>query len=338
MPLVLNEYLLERILWPDNMHRAWKRVKANGGAPGVDGMSIKEFPAFAREHWAEIRQSLLEPKRSGDSRRQRKCRPQPVRRKDIPKPTGGWRMLRIPTVLDRVIQQAIAQLMTPIYDPDFSDHSHGFRLGRRAADAVYHVQAGIKNRYSVAVDVDLSKFFDQVNHDILMHRLSRKITDKRVLRLVGRFLRAGINNDGRIEPASDGVQGGPLSPLLANIVLDDLDNELGKRGHYFARYANDFVILVKSQRAGKRVLKSITRFLKQRLKLQVNEEKSKVVSSRECEFLGFTFPQRQIRWTQSAFDKFKSELKRLTGRSWGVSMEFRLKKIAEYIRGWMGYY
>jgi RNA-directed DNA polymerase len=229
MPLFLDEYLLERIFWPDNIDRAWRRVKANGGAPGIDGMSIEEYPAFAHEHWAEIRRSLLEGE----------YQPSAVRRKDIPKPFGGWRMLGIPTVLDRVIQQAIAQLLTSFYDPEFSDYSHGFRLGRRPCDAVNHIKAGIAEGYTVAVDVDLSKFFDRVNHDLLMARLSRKISDKRVLRLIGLYLRAGIVHEGIIHPTSEGVpQGGPLSPLLANIVLDDLDKELEKRGHYFARYAD----------------------------------------------------------------------------------------------------
>lgn len=329
MPLLLDENLLERILWPDNMHRAWNRVKANGGAPGIDGMSIAEFPAFAREHWAGIRQSLLEGT----------YQPEPVRRKDIPKPCGGWRMLGIPTVLDRLIQQAIAQILTPMHDWEFSEYSYGFRLGRRAADAVEHIRQGIKQGYSVAVDIDLSKFFDRVNHDILMSRLSRKVSDKRVLKLIGKYLRAGIYHEGAVSLTAEGVpQGGPLSPLLANIVLDDLDKELANRGHYFARYADDFVILVKSQRAGERVLHSITCFLRDKLKLKVNEEKSKVVASRDCTFLGFTFPRKTIRWTDATFANFRRELKRLTSRSWGVSMTYRLNRVSAYIRGWMGYY
>jgi RNA-directed DNA polymerase len=329
MPLLLDEHLLERIFWPDNMQRAWKRVKANGGAPGIDGMSIKEFPAFAREHWARIRQSLLEGT----------YQPQPVRRKDIPKPCGGTRMLGIPSVLDRLIQQAIAQILTPMHDCEFSDHSHGFRLGRRAADAVTHIRHGIKQGYTTAVDVDLSKFFDRVNHDILMSRLSRTISDKRVLALIGAFLRAGICHEGTVQPTTQGVpQGGPLSPLLSNIVLDDLDRELERRGHYFARYADDFIILVKSPRAGKRVLHSITRFLHDRLRLVVNEEKSRVVAARECTFLGFTFPRQTIRWTDAAYATFRRKLKKLTSRSWGVSMEYRLNRLTAYIRGWMGYF
>lgn len=330
MPLLLDEFLLERILWPDNIDRAWRRVKANGGAPGIDGMSIKEYPDFSRDHWAEICQSLLEGR----------YQPSPVRRKDIPKPFGGgWRMLGIPIILDRVIQQAISQLLTPIYDPDFSDFSHGFRLGKRACDAVYHIKAGVTQGYSIAVDCDLSKFFDRVNHDVLMERLSRKVSDKRVLRLIGLYLRAGIAHEGVIQPTYEGVpQGGPLSPLLANIILDDLDKELEKRGHFFARYADDFVILVKSRRAGERVMKSVTGFLKHRLKLVVNEEKSQVIESRKCSFLGFTFPRKTIRWTSKAFAAFKRELKRLTSRSWGVSMSCRLNKITAYVRGWMGYY
>lgn len=321
--------MLERILERPNLLRAWKRVKANGGAAGIDEVSIAQFPDYLRAHWTEIRPSVLEGR----------YRPSAVRRKDIPKPGGGSRMLGIPTVTDRLIQQAIGQVITPLFDPDFSDYSHGFRPGRKATDAVRHILRGIVQGYRYAVDVDLKKFFDRVNHDVLMSRVSRKISDKRVLSLIGRYLRSGISEDGKVRPTRCGVpQGGPLSPLLANIVLDDLDKELEGRGHYFARYADDFVILVKSRRAGERVLSSISRFLQSILKLEISEQKSRVVKAERCTFLGFTFPRKTIRWTDVSYAKFKRELKRFTKRSWGVSMDYRMYRLRTYIQGWMGYY
>ena len=266
-PSNLNEHLLEWILSRENMQQAWKRVKANQGAAGVDKMSIEAFPAFARAEWGNIREKLM----AGT------YEPLPVRRVEIPKPTGGFRPLGIPTVLDRLIQQAVAQVLTPIFDPTFSASSFGFRPGRSAHDAVYKVRGHIREGYRMAVDMDLSKFFDTVNHDVLMHRVSRKVSDKRVLRLIGKYLRAGVMDHGRLKETRLGVpQGGPLSPLLANILLDDLDCELEKRGHRFSRYADDFIVLVKSRRAGERVMESLKRFLERRLKLKVNQEKSRV--------------------------------------------------------------
>jgi len=324
-----ESHLLERILDRDNMFSAWKQVKANKGKPGVDGISIAEFPSFARAHWKEIRSAILEGTYV----------PFPVLRVEIPKSDGGKRPLGIPSVLDRVIQQAIAQVFTPIFDPEFSDRSFGFRPGRSAHDAVYQVQEYIRQGYQVAVDMDLAKFFDAVNHDILVHRVSRKVKDKRVLRLIGLYLRAGVMIDGRLHATHQGVpQGGPLSPILSNILLDDLDRELESRGHRFARYADDFVILVKSQRAGERVMRSIRCFLERRLRLSVNERKSRVVSVEECSFLGFTFRRGRIRWTEKAYKEFKRRIRLLTGRSWFVSMEYRMRKLTEYIRGWMNYF
>lgn len=230
-----NEHLLERILSRANMCQAWKRVKANAGAPGVDHMAVDQFPAWAKDHWAIIRHQL----QAGT------YQPLPVKRVEIPKPSGAMRPLGIPAVVDRLIQQAIAQVLTPIFDPGFSQYSYGFRPGRSAHDAVYQVQAYIKEGYRWAVDMDLEKFFDTVNHDVLMHRVARKVHDKRVLKLIGKYLRAGVKVKGRLQRTGKGVpQGGPLSPLLANIVLDDLDKELERRGHRFVRYADDFVILV----------------------------------------------------------------------------------------------
>ncbi len=260
-----NVNLLERILSRDNARQAWKRVKANKGAPGIDKMSIDDFPAFARTHWEGIRDSLF----SGN------YQPLPVRRVEIPKPTGGTRPLGIFSVVDRVIQQAIYQVMLPIFDPEFSEFSYGFRPGRSAKDAVLKVREYIRQHYRVAVDMDLSKFSDRVDHDVLMHRVALKIRDKRVLRLIGKYLRAGVMVKGCLQKSREGVpQGGPLSPLLANILPDDLDKELEKRGHRFARYADDFIILVKTHRAGLRVKESVTRFLDRKLKLMVNQDKS----------------------------------------------------------------
>ena len=324
-----NENLLMRILSKENMAEAWKRVKANQGAPGVDGISIEQFPGHTRPLWAEIRQSLLTGR----------YQPSPVRRVEIPKANGGTRPLGIPTVLDRLIQQAIAQILSPIFDPAFSESSFGFRPGRSAHHAVYKVREYIREGYRTAVDVDLSKFFDTVHHDVLMRRVAEKISDKRVLRLIGKYLRAGVMVQGRLQETPLGVpQGGPLSPLLANIILDDLDKELEKRGHRFARYADDFIILVKSHRAGQRVMGSIKHFLEQALKLRINLEKSRVVPTNQAAFLGFTFRGTKIHWLEKAFREFKRRVKELTGRSWFVSMDYRYKKLAEYLRGWMNYF
>jgi RNA-directed DNA polymerase len=306
------------------MLKAWKRVKANKGAPGIDEMSIEEFPEFARNNWDSIRESLL----AGI------YQPLPVKRVEIPKPTGGTRPLGIPNVLDRLIQQAVYQVLMPIFDPCFSDYSYGFRPGRSAHDAVYQVREYIREGYRIAVDMDLSKFFDTVNHDVLMHRVAQKVRDKQVLGLIGKYLRAGVTVNGRLMSTRKGVpQGGPLSPLLANILLDDLDKELECRGHRFVRYADDFIILVKSQRAGERVKLSVQRFLERRLKLKVNQDKSKVTSTDKTDFLGFTFKGNKVRWSDSAFREFKRRIKDFTGRSWFVSMEYRLEKLAEYLRG-----
>jgi len=324
-----NDYLLEKILSRGNMLHVWKRVRANKGAPGIDKMSVDDFMAYAQEHWDAIRASLL----AGT------YQPLPVKRVEIPKPTGGTRPLGIPTVLDRLIQQAICQVLLPIFDPHFSESSFGFRPGRSAHDAVYQVRDYIRKGYRVAVDADLSKFFDTVDHDILMCRVARKIRDKRVLRLIGKYLRAGVVINGRQEETRKGVpQGGPLSPLLANILLDDLDKELERRGHRFSRYADDFIIVVKSRRAGERVMASICRYLGQQLKLTINQEKSKVAPTNGITFLGFIFKGASVRWSDKAFAEFKRRIRKLTGRSWGVSMEYRFARLAEYLRGWLGYF
>ncbi|MBI3060690.1 MAG: group II intron reverse transcriptase/maturase [Deltaproteobacteria bacterium] len=320
---------MQAVVAPGNMRRAWAQVKANQGAPGIDGMPIEDFPQFARGHWPAIRQALLDGSY---------C-PQPVRRVLIPKPGGGERALGIPNVVDRLIQQAIAQVMTPIFDPGFSESSFGFRPKRSAHGAVKQVQADIKAGYRIAVDLDLKKFFDNVRHDILMARVARRIGDKRLLALIGRYLRAGVRIGEHFEPSELGTpQGGPLSPLLANILLDDLDRELERRGHRFARYADDVLVLVKSERAGQRVKASLTAYLHRRLKLPVNEHKSRVMPIEQCVFLGFAFVRGKLRWSDGVFDDFMHRVRELTGRSWGVSMRYRFAKLAQYVRGWMGYF
>ena len=324
-----NGNLLERILTRENMRQAWKRVKANKGVAGVDAMSIEEFSEFAQKHWEEIRQTVLDGT----------YKPSPVLRVEIPKASGGTRPLGIPTVMDRVIQQAIAQELTPIFDPGFSETSYGFRPGRSAHDAVNKVREYISQGYKIAVDMDLSKFFDTVNHDLLMHRVARKVRDKGVLTLIGKYLRTGVMVDGKLQQTTNGVpQGGPLSPLLANILLDDLDKELDKRGHRYIRYADDFIILVKSKRSAERVMGSVKQFLQKRLRLNVNEEKSRTAKTDDTDFLGFTFKGKKIYWSEKAFREFKRKVKRLTGRSWFVTMQYRLNKLAQYVRGWMNYF
>jgi len=325
-----SAHLLEPILQPSNILQAWKRVRANKGAAGIDGMTIDDFPAWAKAgNWKRIMTEL----RSGQ------YQPAPVRRVEIDKPDGGKRQLGIPTVADRVIQQAIAQVLTPIFDPAFSNNSFGFRPHRNGQQAVKQVKDIIKTRRRYAVDVDLSKFFDRVDHDLLMTHLGYKVKDKRLLKLIKRYLRAGVIDNQLYSQTQEGVpQGGPLSPLLANIMLDPLDKELEKRGHQFARYADDFTILVKSPRAGDRVLGSISRFLSHRLKLAVNTTKSHVVKTSESKFLGFTFKGGRIQWHHKALLKFKQQVRRLTNRNWGVTMRYQLFKISQYLRGWINYF
>ena len=322
--------LLELILKPSNILEAWKRVRANKGAAGIDGMTIDDFPTWAKDgNWKRIMSEL----------RLGQYQPSPVRRVEIDKSDGGKRQLGIPTIVDRVIQQAIAQVLTPIFDPTFSDNSFGFRPNRNGQQAVKQVQSIIKTGRRFAVDVDLSKFFDRVNHDLLMTHLGYKVKDKRLLKLIKRYLRAGVIDNQFYSESREGVpQGGPLSPLLANIMLDPLDKELEKRGHKFARYADDFTILVKSPRAGERVLSSISRFLNNRLKLTVNTVKSHVVKTSESKFLGFTFKRGRIQWHPKTLLKFKQQVRRLTNRNWGVSMHYQLFKISQYLRGWINYF
>ncbi|NRA23000.1 MAG: group II intron reverse transcriptase/maturase [Oleispira sp.] len=325
-----SENLFERTLQRENIQAAWKRVRANKGAAGIDGMTIEEFPDWVRSgQWERVTQEL----RSGI------YKPDPVRRVEIEKPDGGIRQLGIPTIKDRVIQQAIAQMLTPIFDPTFSDNSFGFRPNRNGQQAVKQVQRIIKEGRRFAVDVDLSKFFDRVNHDLLMTHLSYKLKDKELLRLIAKYLRAGIMKDNHFIESHEGVpQGGPLSPLLANIMLDPLDKELERRGHKFARYADDFTILVKSKRAGERILNSISNYLERRLKLIVNSDKSRVVKTSESKFLGFTFRSGRIQIHPKTLHRFKEQVRRLTNRNWGVSMRYQLFKTSQYLRGWINYF
>jgi RNA-directed DNA polymerase len=330
MKSALEPNLMEQILNPENLHRAWKRVKSNKGAPGIDGMRIEEFPDHARIHWKEICQTL----RDGT------YQPSPVRRVIIPKPGGkGERLLGVPTVIDRVIQQSILQVLTPIFDPEFSESSYGSRPKRSAHGAIKQVKAYVKQGYRGVVDIDLEKFFDNVHHDVLMSRVARKVRDKTVLSLIGRYLRSGVMLEGVVQKTEWGTpQGSPLSPLLSNILLDNLDKELEQRGHRFARYVDDVVILVKSSRAGRRVMASITRYLTQVLRLKVNVLKSRVCRIERLEYLGFMFQGIRIIWSDRAFADFKHRLRGLTSRRWRVSMEYRIERLNLYLRGWMNYF
>lgn len=325
--------LLLQALASANMGAAWKRVKSNRGSAGVDGLSIAETADYLRAHWPRIRGSLLDGS----------YRPAPVRRVQIPKPDGGVRELGIPTVTDRLIQQALLQVLQPRIDPTFSEHSYGFRPGRRAHDAVLEAQRYVQGGSRVVVDVDLEKFFDRVNHDILMARLARRIDDKAVLRLIRRYLVAGIMDGGVVMERYEGTpQGGPLSPLLANVLLDEVDRELERRGHRFVRYADDCNVYVRSRRAGERVLAGLTK-LYERLHLKVNEAKSAVAAASSRKFLGYTFwygPGGQVRCkvADKAKATFKQRIREMTRRSGGRSLPEIVERLRTYLSGWKGYF
>ena len=324
--------MLERILSRENLITAVTRVERNKGSHGVDGMSVRQLRAYLMEHGA----SLLADIRAGT------YHPQPVRRVEIPKPNGGKRKLGIPTVVDRFIQQAIAQVLTEVYDPTFSTHSYGFRPNKRGHDAVREARTYIQQGYRWVVDLDLEKFFDKVNHDRLMRTLSKRIEDPKALRLIRRFLQAGVMEDGLVRPNTEGApQGGPLSPLLSNIVLDELDKELEKRGLPFVRYADDCNIYVRSERAGQRVMTSITRFIEGKLKLKVNKEKSAVDRPWKRKFLGFSFTfhrDPKIRIAKESIKRFKQRIRELTSRRKSMNMTDRIEKLNRYLVGWLGYY
>jgi len=328
----IGEQLMEEVCEQENCKRALARIKANKGSAGVDGMTIHELPEHLKQHWPAIREQLL----SGT------YRPQPVKRVEIPKPDGGIRKLGIPTVLDRFVQQAVMQVLQGSWDRTFSKHSYGFRPGRSAHQAVEQAQQYIAEGYRWVVDLDLEKFFDRVNHDKLMAKIAERVGDKRLLKLIRAFLSAGVLEDGLVNPVDEGTpQGGPLSPLLSNLVLDEFDRELERRGLRFARYADDSNIYVRSRRAGERVMESITRFITTKLKLKVNELKSAVARPWERKFLGFSFtntgiPKRRI--ALKAVDRFKERVRELTSRTRGVSMERMAEELSRYLRGWIGYF
>lgn len=325
--------LLEKILDRDNLNNAFKRVKSNRDSHGVDGMKVDELLLFLKQNGEAIRQAILEGSYT----------PQPVRRVEINKPDGGKRQLGIPTVLDRMIQQAITQVLTPIFDPEFSESSYGFRSGRDAKQAVEAARRYIEGGYKWAVDIDLAKYFDTVNQDKLMSLVAREVKDKRVLKLIRLYLKSGVMLNGVVIYNEEGVpQDGPLSPLLSNIMLDELDKELERRGHKFCRYADDANIYVRSKRAGERVMKSITEFLETKLKLKINEEKSAVDRPWKRKFLGFSFYFRKggvgIRIHTKSIARFKDKVRQILSRSNGKSMEQRIKVLTSKIVGWANYF
>src|SRR5437868_7760572 len=324
--------LMEEGCERENLKAALRQVKANKGSPGVDGMTVVGIKGYLKQHWPAIREQLL----NGT------YEPKPVRRVEIPKPDGGVRKLGIPTVLDRFIQQAVMQVLQRRWNPTFSDHSYGFRPGRSAHQAVTQAQLYLAEGYGWVIDLDLEKFFDRVNHDKLMGRVAKRVEDKRLLKLIRAFLNAGVMENGLVSPSVEGTpQGGPLSPLLSKLVLDELDRELERRGHRYLRYADDCNIYVHSQRAGQRVMESITRFITQKLKLKVNETKSAVARPQERKLLGFSFstgPEIKRMIAPKALERFKHRIRETTRRAKGVSMETTIAELAPYLRGWRGYF
>jgi RNA-directed DNA polymerase len=324
---------VEEVCERGNLKAALRQVKANKGSAGIDGMTVDQLSEYLKQHWPTIREQLL----NGT------YEPKPVRRVEIPKPDGGgMRKLGIPTVLDRFIQQAVMQVLQRQWDPTFSRHSYGFRPSRSAHQAVAQAQQYIAAGYGWVIDLDLEKFFDRVNHDKLMSQIAKRIEDKRLLKLVRAFLNAGVMENGLVSPSVEGTpQGGPLSPLLSNLVLDELDRELERRGHRFVRYADDCNIYVRSERAGQRVMDSITRFITQKLKLKVNEAKSAVARPQERKFLGFSFtagPDVQRTIAPKSLERFKQRIREISRRAKGVSIKTTMEELASYMRGWRGYY
>ena len=325
--------MMEQILSYQNVTSALERVERNKGSHGVDGMSVQTLRSHLMEHWSTLRTELIKGT----------YLPQPVRRVEIPKANGGVRKLGIPTVIDRFIQQAIAQVLNKQFDPSFSKQSYGFRPNKRGHDAVRQAKRYIKEGYRWVVDIDLEKFFDKVNHDRLMRILSRRIEDPKVLQLIRRYLQSGVMEKGLVSPNTEGTpQGGPLSPLLSNIVLDELDKELEKRGLRFVRYADDCNIYVRSRRAGERIMESITTFIERKLKLKVNHEKSAVDRPWKRKFLGFTFTfhrkEPKVRIAKQSIQRFKQRIREITSRKWSISMKDRIEKLNRYLVGWLGYY
>ena len=328
----IGEQLMEEVCEAGNCQQALKQVKANRGSAGADGMTAGQLPDYLKKHWLEIRDQLL----SGT------YKPQPVKRVEIPKPDGGKRKLGIPTVVDRFIQQAVMQVLQKRWDPTFSESSYGFRPRKSAHQAVAQAQQYMSEGYRWVVDIDLEKFFDRVNHDKLMAAVAKRVQDKRVLKLIRAFLNAGVMENGLVSPVDEGTpQGGPLSPLLSNIVLDELDRQLEKRKHRFARYADDCNIYVRSKRAGERVMQWMSLYITKKLKLKVNSAKSAVARPWDRKFLGLSFtkdrkPKRRI--APKAIQRFKARVTELTRRTRGVSMERMISELSNYLRGWRGYF
>jgi RNA-directed DNA polymerase len=328
-----DERLMEEVVEGENMRGAYRNVVRNRGAAGVDGMEVDDLKPYLRKEWPRIREALLADR----------YLPQPVRRVEIPKPgVKGVRKLGIPTVIDRLIQQAVLQVLTPIFDPGFSESSYGFRPGRSAHQAVLKAREYVASGKRWVVDLDLEKFFDRVNHDVLMARVARKVKDKRVLRLIRRYLQAGIMDGGLVEPSREGTpQGGPLSPLLSNILLDELDKELERRGHSFCRYADDCNVYVASERSGERVKESVTAFLAKRLKLKVNEEKSAVERPWRRKFLGYTVTaekEPRLKVAPGSEAKLKSKLKEIFRRGRGRNIKRTIEVMKPLLAGWMNYF
>lgn len=327
-------HLLEEVLDRQNLNRAYSQILSNKGArtPGVDGMTVPQLKAYVQKHWPKIEAQL----------RQGTYQPLPVKRVEIPKPNGGVRKLGIPSALDRLLQQAVLQVLQPIFDPTFSEHSFGFRPGRSAHQAVAQAQEYQQEGYRWVVDMDLEKFFDRVNHDRLMARIAERIDDKELLKLVRAFLTSGVMENGLVQAMDEGTpQGGPLSPLLSNIVLDELDQELMRRGHRFVRYADDCNIYVRSQRAAERTLAGVTRFVERKLRLKVNREKSAVDRPWKRKFLGFSFTvhrQARRRIAPASIERFKQKIRELTRRTRGDSLEEVIGSLTRYLRGWLGYF
>jgi RNA-directed DNA polymerase len=327
-----TDRLMEAVCERENLKEALRRVKANKGSSGVDGMTVAALSDYLRRHWPAIREQLL----NGT------YEPKPVRRVEIPKPDGGVRKLGIPTVLDRFIQQAVMQVLQRRWDRTFSDHSYGFRPGRSAHQAVAQAQQYIAQGHGWCVDLDLEKFFDRVNHDKLMGQIAKRIEDKRLRKLIRAFLNAGVMENGLVSSSVEGTpQGGPLSPLLSNLVLDELDRELERRGHRFVRYADDCNIYVRSERAGQRVMNKVTRFITQTLQLKVNETKSAVAPPQQRKFLGFGFtdgPEVKRTIAPKALEQFKRRIRDITRRAKSASIESTIEKLAPYLRGWRSYF
>ena len=325
--------LMNQILSRENMKMAYKKVKANKGAGGIDGISIEEVNKYLKENWIDIKTKILK----------RKYKPQPVLRVEIPKPNGGVRNLGIPTVVDRIIEQAIAQVLTPMFEPQFSEHSYGFRPGRRAQQAIVELLEYLNDGYTYIVDIDLEKFFDNVPQDKLMYLVGKTVKDPDVISLVTKYLRAGVMVKGKYEETTIGTpQGGNLSPLLSNIMLNELDKELEARGLHFVRYADDCIITVASSAAANRVMHTVTSWIERKLSLKVNATKSKVTKPTRLKYLGFSFVKLNGKWEarphKDSINRFKRKLKKLTYRSWSVSMDYRILKLNQVIRGWINYF